>query len=223
MTEKHKKNEKSKISIIIGICLIVVSICILAVFVWEYYSSKKSVNANIELETTSENIVEENTTISEENAENENIEETENEENEKNNKDIKKIGKYKVIGKIIIDKIDLEDVILEETTDTSLNLGLTKLWGPGINKPGNVSITGHNYRIERSELFSNLNQLLKGDTFELEDMNNKRVKYKIYDKYTVDPEDTSSIDQNDDGKREVTLITCTKGAKERIIFKAREM
>ena len=217
MAGKHQKNEKSKISIIVGLCLIVISICILVIYMWKNYNTQKNTNSNIEVETSTENANNENETAVQENIE------TESNENETESEEIKKIGNYKVIGKIKIDKINLEDVILEKTTDTSLNLGLTKFWGPGINKPGNVSITGHNYKIDRSKLFSELDKIKKGDTFELEDMDKNRIKYKIYDKYTVEPEDTSCIDQNNDGKREVTLITCTKGAQKRIIFKAREM
>lgn len=217
MAGKHQKNNKSKLTIIVGLCLILTSICILTIYIWKNYNIKKTTNANLEVETSSENVNDENITATQENIE------TENNENEEKSEEITKIGNYKVIGKIIIDKIELEDVILEKTTDTSLNLGLTKFWGPGINKPGNISITGHNYKIERSKLFSELNNLQKGDTFELEDMDKNRITYKIYDKYTVDPEDTSCIDQNKDGKREVTLITCTKGAQKRIIFKAREI
>ena len=214
MAKRYKKEKKSKMKIVIGICLISISSCIITLYTWKYYKTKNTINFNTEVETFSEDspIIEENV----ENVENEQP------ENEEKKEDIKKIGQYDVIGKIIIDKIELEDVILEKTTETSLNLGLTKFWGPEINKPGNVSITGHNYKIERSKLFSELDKLQKGDTFELEDMNKNRITYKIYNKYTVDPEDTSCIDQNNDGKKEVTLITCTKGAQKRIIIKARE-
>ena len=216
MAKRYSKDNKTKIKTVIGICFISISICIIALYIWISYKNKKSIDYNIETETVSENIVDESSNSIEENTDNEQI------ENEEKQEEIKKIGKYNVIGKIIIEKIDLEDVILEKTTDTSLNLGLTKFWGPEINKPGNVSITGHNYKIERSKLFSELDKLQKGDTFELEDINKNRIIYKIYNKYTVDPEDTSCIDQNNDGKREVTLITCTKGAQKRIIIKARE-
>lgn len=216
MAKRYSKEKNKKIKIVIGICFISISICIIALYIWKYYDIKKTIDYNTDVETVSENIVDESSNSIEENADNEQI------ENEEKQEEIKKIGKYNVIGKIIIEKIDLEDVILEKTTDTSLNLGLTKFWGPEINKPGNVSITGHNYKIERSKLFSELDKLQKGDTFELEDINKNRIIYKIYNKYTVDPEDTSCIDQNNDGKREVTLITCTKGAQKRIIIKARE-
>ena len=74
---------------------------------------------------------------------------TENEIVEEKEEKVTQIGGYMVIGKIRIPKIGLEDVILEKTTDDSLNLGLTKFWGPEMNEIGNFSITGHNYKIDR--------------------------------------------------------------------------
>ena len=135
---------------------------------------------------------------------------------------VKEIKGYKVIGRIKINKLNYEDIILDKTTTESLKLGLTKFWGPEMNELGNFSISGHNYKIERSQLFSKLDKLVEGDTFSLKDLTGRIVNYRIYKKYKVLPSDTSPIDQNEDGKREVTLITCTRNAKERIIFKARE-
>lgn len=135
---------------------------------------------------------------------------------------VKEIKGYKVIGRIKINKLNYEDIILDKTTTESLKLGLTKFWGPEMNEIGNFSISGHNYKIDRSQLFSKLDNLTEGDTFSLKDLTGRTVNYKIYKKYKVLPSDTSPIDQNEDGKREVTLITCTRNAKERIIFKAKE-
>ena len=201
--KRYKKNTHKIIFIIVAIIL-----CIGIFIVINYFKGKSIENRN-ETEPQAENAVvqESNLTTNEEQAE----------------ENITQVGGYAVIGKIKIPKIELEDVILEKTTDDSLNLGLTKFWGPEMNEIGNFSITGHNYKIDRSELFSKLDNLIVGDTFSLEDQKGRTVTYKVYKKYTVDPKDTTPIDQNKDGKREVTLITCTKGAKKRIIIKAREV
>ena len=201
--KRYKKKTHKIIFIIVAIIL-----CIGISVVVNYFIGKSIENKN-EVEPQPENAVvqESNLATNEEQAE----------------EDITQVGGYAVIGKIKIPKIELEDVILEKTTDDSLNLGLTKFWGPEMNEIGNFSITGHNYKINRSELFSKLDNLIVGDTFSLEDQKGRTVTYKVYKKYTVDPKDTTPIDQNKDGKREVTLITCTKGAKKRIIIKAREV
>ncbi len=206
MAKKAKRYKKKTHKIIF--IIVAVILCIGIFIVVNYFRGKSIENKN-EVEPQPENAVvqESNLTTNEEQAE----------------ENITQVGGYAVIGKIKIPKIELEDVILEKTTDDSLNLGLTKFWGPEMNEIGNFSITGHNYKIDRSELFSKLDNLIVGDTFSLEDQKGRTVTYKVYKKYTVDPKDTTPIDQNKDGKREVTLITCTKGAKKRIIIKAREV
>ena len=206
MAKKAKRYKKKTHKIIF--IIVAVILCIGIFIVVNYFIGKSIENKN-EVEPQPENAVvqESNLATNEEQAE----------------EDITQVGGYAVIGKIKIPKIELEDVILGKTTDDSLNLGLTKFWGPEMNEIGNFSITGHNYKIDRSELFSKLDNLIVGDTFSLEDQKGRTVTYKVYKKYTVDPKDTTPIDQNKDGKREVTLITCTKGAKKRIIIKAREV
>lgn len=71
-------------------------------------------------------------------------------------------------------------------------------------------------------MFRNLRKLEKGDSFTISDNNIGKVEYEIYDIYTVSPEDISCLAQNTDNIKEVTLITCTRDSKQRIIVKARE-
>ena len=53
--------------------------------------------------------------------------------------------------------------------------------------------------------------------------NNDDIAINVYDKYIVVDTDTSCTTQMTDGKREVTLITCTNANDEhRVIVKARE-
>ena len=58
---------------------------------------------------------------------------------------------------------------------------------------------------------------------EITDLNNKKLKYSIYDKYTVDPRDVSCTSQLTNGKKIVTLITCTNDSKQRVVVKAKEI
>ena len=53
---------------------------------------------------------------------------------------------YGVLGQIVIDEIDMENYILDSTDDYSLNLAVTKFYGPDLNQRGNFVITGHNAR-----------------------------------------------------------------------------
>mgnify|MGYP003296879863 CR=1 FL=1 len=126
---------------------------------------------------------------------------------------------YKTVGKITIPKLNIEKYILEETTEQSLKVGVTKLCGPNANQEGNFCISGHNY----IQTFGRLNQLEIGDKIIITDTYNRDVTYQVYKTYKVDPTDTSCLSQETNGEREITLITCTLGAIKRTIIKAIEV
>lgn len=130
------------------------------------------------------------------------------------------MGDYNVLGKIVIDKIGVEKNILDQTTDASLKLSVTKFYGPNINEEGNLCISGHNYK----DTFGYLGKMEKDDTFYIIDkVNFEKVTYKIYDKFTVNSTELDCLDQETEGKREVTLITCNPGGVTRLIIKACEI
>ena len=81
-----------------------------------------------------------------------------------------------------------------------------------------MCIAGHNYRNKR--FFSKVPTLKVGDIIEITDLTKKTQKYAVYDKYTVDPTDTSCTSQITNGKKIVTLITCTDDSKQRVIVQA---
>ena len=141
--------------------------------------------------------------------------------NETNFKIDKQINGYKVIGVINIPKINLEYPILEETNKESLNLSITKFWGNEINGIGNLTLAGHNNL--NGTLFGKIKSLEEGDIIELTDIQNVKLKYKIFKKYVIDPNDISCILPEQEDAREVTLITCTNGNKNRLIIKATEI
>ena len=131
------------------------------------------------------------------------------------------LGGYKVIGIIKIPKIGLEYPILEKTNVESLNISVTKFWGNDINEIGNVTIAGHNTLA--GAMFGKLKKLEVGDIIELTDKQNITLKYKIFQKDIIDPNDISIILPIEEGTREVTLITCENGKANRRIVKAREI
>lgn len=132
-----------------------------------------------------------------------------------------KIGEYKVIGIINIPKIGIEYPILEKTNKESLDLSITKFWGEKINQKGNVVLAGHN-RINNT-MFGKIDKLENGDIIELTDSQMVTVKYQVFDKYVIDPNDIDCIFPIEENTREVTLITCTNRDKNRLVVKAREI
>ena len=131
---------------------------------------------------------------------------------------------YSTIAIINIPKINVNYPIIDGKTDTTeetealLKISPTKFWGPNPNEVGNFCVVGHNYRDTR--FFSKVPTLENGDLIEITDETGKTVKYSVYDKYEVAPDDVSCTSQLTNGKREITLITCTNDSKLRVIVKA---
>ena len=132
---------------------------------------------------------------------------------------------YYTIGQINIPSINCKYPILSsdvESYDTLLKIAPVKFHGANPNEIGNLCIVGHNYR--NSQFFSKVPKLENGDKIEITDTFGKTVYYEVYDKYITVNTDTSCTSQLTDGKREVTLITCTDASDEhRVIVKAREI
>lgn len=129
--------------------------------------------------------------------------------------------KYSTIAIINIPKIGVNYPVLSEATDELLKIAPNKFWGPNPNEVGNFCIVAHNYR--NSKFFSKVPTLVNGDIIELTDLSGRTLKYAVYDKYTVDPEDVACTSQLTGGKKEVTLITCTNDSKQRVIVKTTEV
>ena len=134
---------------------------------------------------------------------------------------------YYTIAKIEIPKLNLSYPIIEGVTGTEketeelLKMSPCKLAGPEPNEKGNFCIVGHNYRNQK--FFSKVPSLVVGDEIQLTDLSKRTLTYKVYDVYTVDPNDTSCTTQMTGGKKELTLITCTNDSKLRVVVKCKEV
>ena len=132
--------------------------------------------------------------------------------------------KYTTEAILKIPKINIEYPVLSATSDALLFVSLNKYWGPEPNEIGNYCIVGHYY--ENGKMFGKLHKLKNGDTAELTDLTGNTITYQVYDKKVVEPTDTSCTSQltaRNMQKRELTLITCTNGGKQRLVVKLREI
>ncbi len=128
--------------------------------------------------------------------------------------------KYTVIGKIRIRKINIYQPILKENTVDSYNVSVVKMAGPNLNEKGNVSIGGHNFM--KGNFFIKINRLVKDDVVEITDLKGRTLKYYVYEYGITTKEDSSYLKQPDNSLDTiVTLVTCTKGGKERYYVKAK--
>ncbi len=127
---------------------------------------------------------------------------------------------YDVCAKLEIPEIALETYILKNYSIQALNVAITKFWGVDPNMIGNFCVAGHNF--PNRNMFYKLKKLEKGDRLFISDNNIGKIEYEIYDIYRVYPNDTDCLSQETDGRKVVTLITCTNDSTQRIIVQARE-
>ena len=120
-----------------------------------------------------------------------------------------------------IPSLGIEYPVLSETSEELLKISINKFWGGSPNSVGNYCIVGHNYK--SGKMFGKLSQMKSGDIIKLTDLSGKTLEYKVYDRYVVDPENVACTIQITKGLKEVTLITCTNGGKQRLIIKCREV
>ena len=77
-------------------------------------------------------------------------------------------------------------------------------------------------RCQYYEELEKLKNLSLGDIVELTNLNKTTMRYKINDIIKTTPNDISILQTKDNSIRELTLITCTNGNKERLVVKAKE-
>jgi len=129
--------------------------------------------------------------------------------------------KYSTESVVTIPSIGISYPVLTETSEALLEVSVNKYWGPAPNEVGNYCIVAHNYR--NGKMFGRLSELTNGDVVELEDLSGRTIKYKVYNRYVVNPTDTKCTSQLTNGRKELTLITCTNYGKQRLVVKCREV
>ena len=128
---------------------------------------------------------------------------------------------YQIEGIIEIPKIDIKYPIISQTNEEAMKISITKFWGPEVNEIGNYTVAGHNNR--DGTMFGKTKYLEIGDIIKLTNLKNETISYEIFKIYSIDPNDVTCIESIEQGTREVTLITCTNGHKNRLITKARQI
>lgn len=129
---------------------------------------------------------------------------------------------YRVDSILNIPSLEIRYPVISECTTELLKISLNKFWGREPNEIGNYCIVGHNYD-GKDIFFGKLHKLQNGDIVELQDKTGRTLKYEVYNKFIVVPKDTDCTSQRTNGKREMTLITCSDGGKTRLIVKCREI
>ncbi len=123
-----------------------------------------------------------------------------------------------IIGLIEIKKLKIIYPILSEVNDDLLKIATCRFYGPMPNEVGNMCIAAHNYHDYR--FFSRLNLLEIGDSIYIYDQYGNILEYHVTSKYTIDAYDNSCINQNTNGEKQITLLTCNNVSGSRLVVKA---
>ena len=129
--------------------------------------------------------------------------------------------KYETIGVVKIPKLNITYPILSKTTDALMKVAPCKFHGASPNEVGNLCIIAHNYR-RKGVFFSDVPDLENGDIVEIQDLSQRTIRYEVYDVHTVMPDNVSDTSQKTNGRKEVTLITCTDNSEQRVIVRCKE-
>lgn len=131
---------------------------------------------------------------------------------------------FNVLGTIEIPKTGVSYPVLQDPpTPKKLETAIVALYPQDaeLNTVGNVVLVGHNYR--NGQFFSNNKKLTNGDKIYITDYKGNKVTYIVYSVYQTNVNDTESYNRDTDGKREITLSTCTDASNDqRIIVLAAE-
>lgn len=168
-------------------------------------------------EQNSNSVIQEEQNIQEEN---EMIEEPQHVEQAQEQNIKTKQEDYKAESILKIPRLGIEYPVLEETSEELLKISVNKLWGPEPNKVGNYCIVGHNYK--SGKMFGKLSGIKIGDEIQITDLTGTTITYIVYKKYDIDPTDVSCTSQLTNGKRKVTLITCSYSGTKRLVVQAFE-
>lgn len=127
-----------------------------------------------------------------------------------------RLKEVKVIAILEIPSIKLSQGIVEGTEDEILQYYIghfEETVAPG--EKGNFALAGHSYS-DFSEAFINLKDVEIDDEVIVK-TREAEFTYKINDTFVVTPDVVSVLDDTED--ETITLITCTPGAKERLVLK----
>ena len=145
-------------------------------------------------------------------------------EGSKKNGKRKQYKGFDVLGTIEIPKTGVSyPVLAYPPTPKKLETAICAVYpnDVALNTVGNIVLMGHNYR--NGQFFSNNKKLVNGDKIYITDENGNKVTYIIYKVFQTDVSDTECYNRDTDGKREITLSTCTDASdNQRILVLAAE-
>lgn len=125
-------------------------------------------------------------------------------------------SKVKPIALLIIPKIDINVAVGEGTDDDLLRYAVGHFNNTALpGEKGNLCLAGHR-NFTYAEYFKDLNKLEKNDEIIVK-TKDKEFTYLVTTSFIVNPDEVDVLSPTKD--ETITLVTCTIGAKQRLIVK----
>ena len=122
------------------------------------------------------------------------------------------------IGIIEIKSVNLKNVIVESTDKKYLNHHVCHFENSAMpGEDGNFALAGHSSTYYYNQVFNELHKVKIGDEIIIKTINDE-FTYTITETIVVESDEIEGLDK-DMIKKEITLVTCTNGGKQRFIVK----
>ena len=131
---------------------------------------------------------------------------------------ISKVNPGDEIGIIEIESVNLKNVIVESTDKKYLNHHVCHFENSAMpGEDGNFALAGHSSTYYYNQVFNELHKVKIGDEIIIKTINDE-FTYTITETIVVESDEIEVLDQ-DMTKKEITLVTCTNGGKQRFVVK----
>ena len=140
------------------------------------------------------------------------------EEKIENNEVLTEINPGDEIGIIEIESVNLKNVIVESTANAYLKYHVCHFEESAMpGEYGNFALAGHSSTYYYNQVFNEVHKVKVGDKIKITTVNDEFI-YTIIDTKVVESDEIEVLNQ-DMSKKEITLVTCTNGGKQRFIVK----
>lgn len=122
------------------------------------------------------------------------------------------------IGIIEIESINLRNVIVESTDNEYLRYHVCHFENSSMaGEYGNFALAGHSSTYYQNQVFNELHKVEVGDEIKIKTISDE-FTYTITETFVVESNQVEVL-ENDMTKKEITIVTCTNGGKQRFIVK----
>lgn len=140
------------------------------------------------------------------------------EEKIETNEVITEINPGDEIAIIEIESVNLKNVIVESTDNKYLKHHVCHFQNSAMpGEDGNFALAGHSSTYYYNQVFNEVHKVKVGDEIKITTIDDEFI-YTITETKVVEADEIEVLDQ-DTSKKEITLVTCTNGGKQRFIVK----